>query len=41
MAASYIRSVEKKEIISGDFLLAVLIAAGVVVGDFILRHLPV
>jgi hypothetical protein len=32
---------EKKEIISKDFWLAVLIAAGVVVGDFIIRHLPI
>ncbi|MFQ5887330.1 MAG: hypothetical protein ACE5HY_01380 [Candidatus Hydrothermarchaeales archaeon] len=30
----------KKEIISGDFILAILIGAGVVIGDFILRHLP-
>jgi hypothetical protein len=30
-----------KEIkMSGDFLLAMLIGASVVIGDFILRHLP-
>jgi hypothetical protein len=31
---------ETKEEISGDVILAFLIAGGIVVGDFILRHLP-
>lgn len=38
--AAYVNIGAKKEIISGDFVLAILIGAGVVVGDFILRHLP-
>jgi hypothetical protein len=30
----------KREKIPGDFLLAILIALGVVIGDIILKHLP-
>jgi hypothetical protein len=38
--AEYIKFGEHKEIISKDLILAMLIALGVIVGDFILRHLP-
>lgn len=31
---------EKTQINSGDIYLALLIGAGVIIGDFILRHLP-
>jgi hypothetical protein len=38
--AEYATKREKKETFSGDLILAMMIAAGVVVGDFILTHLP-
>ncbi len=38
--AEYAINRAKKGTISKDFFLAALIAASVIVGDFILRHLP-
>lgn len=38
---SYAQRGKKKYTISGDVFLAMLIASGVILGDFILTHLPV
>ncbi len=37
---SYAQRGEKKYRISGDVFLAMLIASSVIIGDFILTHLP-
>jgi len=38
--AAVVHKGSQKVVVSGDLLLAILIGAGVVIGDFILRHLP-
>ncbi len=40
MAEYVIRGLDQ-EVKTGDILLAILIAAGVVIGDFIIAHLPI